>query len=111
MKRFLVGQVVFFGNTSGVVRDPLEDERWAVREHFTHRLFTVREDDMILAPHLVGPPSWIDMTPLERATVYHGRCCDCGVVLPLAIRATALRCDEHQEVYERAKQFDLAVGP
>jgi hypothetical protein len=102
MNRFLLGQLVFFGKTSGEVREALAGDRYIVREGFTWALHTVAGGDMIRAAHSVGGPSWVDMTPLERATRWAGRCCDCGAVLPLAMRATALRCDEHERAYKAA---------
>lgn len=111
--KFLVGQRVFFGNESGTVREQFGGRRYVVRETFSWKLWLVHEDELLLdssQARVPRAPSWTDMTPLERATRWVGRCCDCGAVLPLEIRATAIRCDEHQEVYQRAKQFDLAVG-
>lgn len=35
---------------------------------------------------------WGTLSPLERAAIYPGLCCDCGKVIPMA----AIRCEEHE---------------
>lgn len=42
------------------------------------------------------------LTPLERAVIYPGKCCVCAKVIPTSV----IRCNEHEEVYQRARQWD-----
>lgn len=52
-----------------------------------------------------GNSGSVDLPPLHRATIYPGECCVCGRVILMA----SIRCDEHEEVYQRGRQWDRAM--